>query len=109
MKHIVSVCNFDSGSSDLGSLGDTPSENSLRESLNVAPYTYNEWVIKGAEPIGIFIANVGYVVIKKAQEIMSFGEKQLIFGNVSISVQDVKDEFSSLSVYTMGKDGLVAL
>lgn len=109
LENIVSVCNFDSGSSDFGSLGDAPSENSLRESLNVAPYTYNEWVIKGAEPKGIFIANVGEILVKKAQKIIFYGEEQLIFGNVPISVQDVKNNFSKVPVFTMGKNGLIAV
>ena len=111
--HVLSVCSGDSGSTDYkgteGSLGLPPEEDAILESLNMMNEGYNEWRVLGANPIGIFIANTQCIIVKQEKE-LSAGQVQFKdFVATSISLEDVKSEFKSWTIYTMGEDGLEAL
>ena len=106
---VLSVCSADSGSSDYagqeGSLGVSPEENAILESLQVPSEMYNEWRILGAEPIGIFVANPQAIEVKQEVTLALGKERFTEITCVSISLQAVKEAFPNLLVYTMGDDG----
>jgi hypothetical protein len=107
---VLSVCSADSGSSDYagqeGSLGVSPEEEAILESLQVPSEMYNEWRILGAEPIGIFVANPQAIEVKQEVTLALGKERFTEIGCVPISLQEVKEAFPNLLVYTMGDDGL---
>jgi hypothetical protein len=112
-SQVLSVCSADSGSSDYagheGSMGVYPEEEAILSSLQVPSGMYNEWRIRGAESIGIFVSNPQAIDVKQrvtfAHGIGSFTE----IGCVRISLQAVRDAFPGLLVYTMGDEGLIQL
>jgi hypothetical protein len=66
---IISVKKSDSGSISFqdgseGSLGDPLTKASLTSSFEVKPGDYNEWRVKGAKPIGIFILDVANIEVR---------------------------------------------
>ena len=87
-------------------MGVSPDENAILESLTVTPGMYNEWRIRGAEPIGIFVTNPQAIEVKQevpfAVGVECFNE----IGPVEISLHAVKEAFRNLLVYTMGDNGL---
>jgi hypothetical protein len=110
---ILSVLPDDSGSSDFegseNSGGHAPSEETIADSLNVPFGRYNEWRIRGAEPIGIFVANPDNISAKKKSRISLDGELIEEIGSPNISLFDVTNAFPSLTIYTMGANRLSPL
>lgn len=112
-EQVLSVLAHDSGSSDFGgeenSGGNPPTEQSIVESF-CAPYGgYNEWRIRGAKPIGIFVDDPNNITVKKKQEFSFNGEHIETFGCESISLSLVRSSFPDLEIFTMGPDGLVKI
>jgi hypothetical protein len=109
-SHVLSVCSADSGSSDYagheGSMGVSPEEDAIRESLQVTNGMYNEWRILGAAPIGIFVVNPQAIEVKQEVTLALGMECFKEIACVHISLQKVKEAFPNLLVYTMGDDGL---
>lgn len=114
-KHsqVLSVCSADSGSSDYageeGSMGSTPDEDAINESLNVPSGIYNEWRIRGARPVGIFICDSQCMEVKQEMVFTVGGNQFADIICTSISLQAVKEAFPAMPVYTMGAEGLIQL
>lgn len=111
LSHLRSVCESDSGSSDIGeeegSLGEEPTEDSILRSLCVIDGDYNEWRIHGASPIGIFVADPNNIQAKLE---LNCGEEQITdIVPVPICLAQVFEAFPSLQVFTMGVQGLEEL
>lgn len=121
LSQVISVSSSDSGSSDFGgeegSLGHAPTEQTILDSLCVPEGGYNEWRVCGAEPIGIFIANPDAILVKKElvmelndEMALALGQARITeIGSIPISLQDVRAAFPSMSVFTMGGEGLELL
>lgn len=112
-EQVLSVLAHDSGSSDFGgtenSGGNFPTEKTIVDSFD-APYGgYNEWRIRGANPIGIFVANPSDITVKKKQELSFNGEHIVTFGCESISLSSVHSSFLDLQIFTMSPNGLVKI
>lgn len=114
-KHsqVLSVCSADSGSLDYagheGSLGSSPEEDAILESLQVPSGMYNECRILGAEPIGVFVSNPQAIEVKQKVTLVLGMERFTEIGCARISLQAVKEAFTNLLVYTMGDNGLIQL
>ncbi|MHB1401709.1 MAG: hypothetical protein ACYCWB_04835 [Thiobacillus sp.] len=109
-EQVLSVLPYDSGSSDFGgsenSGGHAPSEQTILASLNVPTGRYNEWRVRGAEPVGIFVANINEICVKKKTQLSLHGETFEDIGCTNITISSVLVAFPTLPVYTMGPDGL---
>jgi len=110
---VISVLPDDSGSSDFSgsenSGGYTPSEETVIESLDVPVGCYNEWRVRGAEPIGIFVANPNDIYVKTRMKIPMCGDLIDPIGSAKVPLSVVFDAFPLLPIYTMGTDGLITL
>lgn len=112
---VLSVSNADSGSfqgpggADFSS-GLPLSENTFQQTFDVVG-SYNEWRVKGAEVIGIFVHDVDWIEVKKACQIPDpcTGQISLEIGSMRIGLAEVLDAFDDLPVYTMITSGLVRL
>jgi hypothetical protein len=111
--HVVSVLADDSGSSDFGgsenSGGYSPSEETILDSINAPFGGYNEWRVRGAEPIGIFVANPNDIQVKKRAQVRVGAEVVDEIGCMSVPISAVVEAFPFFPIYTMGADGLVKI
>lgn len=105
LSQVLSVCRFDSGSSNFGglegSMGEAPTEQTILDSLDVPDGSYNEWRIRGAKPTGIFVANPRNILAKKVLTWHTGIEQVTDIGCQKISLADVFAAFPKLPVYTM--------
>lgn len=113
LAQVLSVCSSDSGSTDFGgeegSLGESPTEEAILGSLNVRSGDYNEWRIRGAEPIGIFVANPAMIEVRKAVTYSLGDNKFSDFECKNIQLSDVFTAFPGKPVFTMGTNGIEKL
>ena len=113
LAHVLSVLPIDAGSSDVSgseySGGSPPSEEAILESFNVPFFRYNEWRVRGAKPIGIFVDNPHNIQVKKKELFSVCGEttEQIVCKEIPFSA--VVDAFPTLPIYTIGPDGLIDL
>jgi hypothetical protein len=112
-SQLLSVSSCDSGSSHYagreGSMGAAPEEDAILDSLNVPMGTYNEWRIRGAVPVGIFIANPMWILVKQ-ESTLTVGEERITdIGCAPISLQAAQMAFPSWPIYTMGAEGIEQL
>jgi hypothetical protein len=109
-RQVLSVLPDDSGSANFGgsesSGGYLPSEETILASLDVRVGSYNEWRVKGAEPVGIFVANTSAVCAKKKTQLSIPGESFEAIGCTSIPISAVLAAFPTLPIQTMVPDGL---
>jgi len=109
-EQVVSVLSDDSGSSDFGgsenSGGHTPSEQTILASLDVPAGRYNEWRVRGARPIGIFVTDTGNICAKKKVRIPFDSGLINCIGCISIPLSSVIDSFPTLPIYTLWTSGL---
>ncbi len=117
LEHVLSVYNTDSGSSyhhgQEGSLGEDPSEDSLARSLDEVPTDeYNEWRLRGAPPMGIFVADTSHICVKQwvtpnvPEELVST-ENNPVLCRVPFRLDGVLAAFPNHCIYTLDKEGLV--
>ena len=110
LDQVVSVLADDSGSSDFGgtemSAGQSPTNETILASLQVPAGRYNEWRVRGAEPIGIFVADVSNICAKKNVQLHLNGESIDEIGCTSITLQSIFDAFPDYPVYTLQPSGL---
>lgn len=108
--HVLTVCRTDSGSSDFGgkegSMGECPTEETILESLCVPDGEYNEWRVRGAKPIGIFVTNTHGILAKKESTFAFGGEQTTVIASASISIHAIQAAFPSLPIFTMEASGL---
>lgn len=113
IEEILSVSCQDSGASDYSgsedSMGVEPTENAITESLNQQVGSYNEWRIRGAKPIGIFVANPMNIMVKKEIKLNCAGEEFTEIGIDIVPLADIQAAFPDLPLYTMGVEGLEKL
>lgn len=113
LQQVLSVCSTDSGSTDFGgeegSLGDSPTEEAILESLDVRAGDYNEWRIRGAKPIGIFVADPANIEVRKAICLSCGDEVISDFACKRIQLPDVFAAFPGQPVFTMGDRGIEEL
>ena len=110
---VLSVSNSDSGSMTLpdgsdGSAGVPLSASSLASTFKVCG-AYNEWRVRDAEVVGIFIANPSNIYVKKEQKFDAGGHKFNEVAATSVSLNEVLDAFPDRKIFTMGPDGLIAV
>lgn len=112
-EQVLSVLADDSGSSDFedseNSGGYAPSEETIIASLNVPPGRYNEWRVRGAKPVGIFIANTSDIYVKKKTQLSLNGETFEEIGCTSIAISSVFDAFQNMPIFTLEADGIVCI
>lgn len=112
-SNVISVCQCDSGSSAYGSMGQPPSEQTILASLCVQACEegckYNEWRIKGAIPIGIFVSNPLNICVKKKNLCTNVPISFEGIAGESICLADVFTAFPKLPIYSMGSNGLIQL
>ena len=110
IEQVVSVLAVDSGSSDFGctesSAGEIPTSEALLASLQVPSGKYNEWRLRGAEPIGIFVADIHNICAKKKFQLRFNGESVDGIGCTDITLQSILEAFPGRSVYTLQPSGL---
>ncbi|WP_347990133.1 hypothetical protein [Methylomonas sp. AM2-LC] len=104
-EQVLSVRADDSGSSDFGgaenSGGHAPSEQTILESLNVTAGRYNEWRVRGAEPVGIFVANTNDIYAKRKTQLSHNGETFEEIGYTNIAISSVFEAFPEMPIFTM--------
>lgn len=112
-EQVLSVLADDSGSSDFegaeNSGGHAPSEQTILESFNVLAGSYNEWRVRGAEPVGIFVANTNKILVKRKQQILHNGEALEVINRINIEILSVFGAFPKMSTFTMTAEKLVCL
>jgi hypothetical protein len=114
VEHVLSVCSSDSGSYESSdgedfSAGVPLSESSLRETFNVPSGSYNEWRIRGAPLLGIFVADQHRIIVKQPTTLKINDEQINDIYCTQIDLEMVFESFPSRKVYTLGTDGLVEL
>ena len=104
--NILTVDNCDSGSNDYGSAGNPLTIGSFNESFRVPNGGYNEWRIRGAEVMGVFVANPACILIRKVVPIIiNEQEYEPTTSAERISLVEIFSKFPDLKVFTMGKNG----
>lgn len=110
IDQVVSVLADDSGSSDFGgtesSAGEFPTSETLLASLQVPAGRYNEWRIRSAEPIGIFVEDIHNICAKKKVQLHFNGESIDEIVCTNITLQSVLEAFPGRPVYTLHSSGL---
>ena len=112
--NVISVSNTDSGSTSLsdgsdGSRGFPLSLETLASSFDVKFGNYNEWRVRGAQVVGIFVADRSNIQVKK-ENVLRVGEHECKFiGETPIDLDEVFTEFPHHSVFTMGLSGLIEI
>lgn len=109
---VLSVSNTDAGSRE----GDDGIDRSAGEPLTLDAFkktfqvsgAYNEWRVRGAEVVGIFVHDIDRIEAKKLLEIPGLpgGELLLEIGCARIDLAEVFDAFTTLPVFTMTSSGL---
>lgn len=90
-------------------MGAAPEEEAILESLSVPIGGYNEWRIRGAIPIGVFVAKP-QCILAKQESTFTVGEETLKeIGSALISLQATREASPSLPFYTMEVDRLEKL
>ncbi|OYU45718.1 MAG: hypothetical protein CFE44_06015 [Burkholderiales bacterium PBB4] len=112
--HVISAAGSDSGSTMLpdgsdGSAGLSLTPDSLAATFEVAPGSYNEWRVRGAEVVGIFIADPTNIYVKKAVRLSAGGVEFDDVAATRISIDEVFAEFPRHPVFTFGVAGLVEI
>lgn len=112
--NVISAAASDSGSTTLsdgtdGSLGLPLSSDTLVETFNVGFGNYNEWRVRGADVLGIFVADPSNVQVKKEVVLIKDGHEFMVTGATSISMDEVFAAFPQHSVFTMGAAGLIEI
>ncbi|WP_199135365.1 hypothetical protein [Delftia sp. ASV31] len=79
----------------------------LEETFQVAG-PYNEWRVRSAEVIGIFVHNIHYVEAKKELQIPGLPDGEILnaIGVTRIELAEVFAAFEPLQVFTMTPSGL---
>lgn len=110
IAQVVSVLANDPGSSDFGgtesSAGQSPTSETLLASLQVSAGRYNEWRVRGAEPIGIFVSDTSNICVKKKIPLHFNGKSIDEIACTNITLQSVLDAFPNSPVYTLLATGL---
>lgn len=109
---VLSVSNSDSGSYQAPngtdcSLGAALDINTFEATFQVAG-AYNEWRVRGADVLGIFVLDIYSVDVKKEMQISApNGTSWSEISTVRIGLAEVLDTFDDLPVYTMTPSGLI--
>lgn len=112
---VLSVSNSDAGASTLldgseNSGGDPViTIDSVAASLDIGSHPYNEWRVKGAEVIGIIVANPGHMLAKRSQTFEIDGREETIIAQHPVTFDEVASAFPDLPIYTMSQAGLILL
>jgi expansin (peptidoglycan-binding protein) len=111
---VLSVSNDDSGSltwtdGSEGSAGTGLSAEAFSDSFNVANGRYNEWRVKGAPIIGIFVADPNNIQVKRLQAVRGPDATYMVVGLDHISLDEVAATFAGQPVFTMLESGPVKL
>ena len=88
------------------SAGKVPTFETLLESLQVPAGSYNEWRVRGAEPFGIFVADINNICAKKRVQLHFNGESIDEIGCINITLQSILEAFPDRPVYTLQQSGL---
>ncbi|MBR0670744.1 hypothetical protein [Neoroseomonas soli] len=88
------------------SLGELLSAASFDASLNrVAPGSYNEWRVRGAKPVGLFIEDPANIEVRhKAQCELPWGTETIIAPK-RICLAEVRTAFPDKPIWTMDSNG----
>jgi hypothetical protein len=112
---VLSVSNTDSGSStdnygNNQSGGEPLTEENFEKTFQVVG-GYNEWRVRGAEVVGIFVHDISCIVVKKHLQVPGLpdGECLHTIGGKCIPLSEVFDSFPNRPIYTMTPDGLKKL
>lgn len=117
---IISVCDDDAGSSldadgNSQSFGKPLSVEVVEQSFLCMPDSYNEWILKGANVRGIFVADPNCIYVKKAM-VMDYPDMpeylrslEPEIGMTEISLLEVFDSFPDQPIFTMRANGLVEI
>ena len=110
IEQLVSVLADDSGSTDFGgkeiSAGEIPTSETLLASSQVRAGCYNEWRVRGAEPIGIFVVDIHNICAKKKLQLHFNGELIDEICCTNIIFQSILEAFPGYPVYTFQSSGL---
>lgn len=112
--NVVSAANSDSGSTMLpdgsdGSAGFPLSPQTLASTFDVWIGDYNEWRVRGAEVVGIFVADPLNINVKKKAVQHVDGQEFKFVGIATITLDEVFSAFLHHSIFTMGSTGLVEI
>ncbi len=112
--NVVSAAASDSGSTTLpdgtdGSLGLPLTHETLAATFNVWLWNYNEWRVRGAEVVGIFVADPLNIEVKKKVVLTLDGHEFTEVAATSIELDEVLSTFPHQSIFTMGPAGLVEI
>jgi hypothetical protein len=112
-SNVVSVSNTDAGSTTLpdgsdGSAGFPLSAETLALTFEVWD-AYNEWRVRGAEVVGIFVADPSNIEVKKRVVLKVDGHEIIEVVATCISLDEVFTAFPHHSIFSMGPAGMVEL
>lgn len=108
---VISVSNSDSGSTTWKdgsyiSSGVQLSKESFDLTFNVDSGEYNEWLVKGAKVIGIFVSDPRKIWVKKFVNIDAGPELIKTTSPVPLKLEEVKNAFPAYSVFTLNSEGI---
>jgi hypothetical protein len=102
--NVNSVSNSDAGSMTLadgtdGSLGSPLTQETLTATFDVQPGHYNEWRVRGAEVLGIFVDDPRSISVKKDLVFYVGGEKVITVAADPIGIAEVFSAFPKCSIF----------
>jgi hypothetical protein len=112
-SQVLRVRNADAGSCELPngsveSLGVPLSKESFDDTFSPAG-AYNEWRVRGADPVGIFVAVPADIYVQKYIVRGEAEHRWEGIGKDPISLDEVASKFPDQDIYTMGPNGLQLL
>ena len=112
--NVISAASSDSGSMTLsdgtdGTLGLPLTPETLAETFGVWFGNYNEWRVRDAEVVGIFVADPLNIRVKEEVVLDAGGEECRTVAAESIDLSEVFAAFPHQSIFTLGPAGLVEI
>ena len=88
------------------SLGAALSDVSFDASIDgVVPGTYNEWRVRGAKPVGVFVLNPANILVRQTFIVPGpYGQEEIVAAG-RISLDEVRAAFPGQPIWTMASGG----
>lgn len=114
VEDVLSVYHDDAGAYDVAganqSDGAALSDATFDTSIDgTVPGTYNEWRVRGAKPVGIFVLDPSNIFVRQKITVLGpFGDEEIISA-CSISLDAVRTAFRGQPIWTMTPGGPLQL
>ena len=111
ISQLISVCSTDAVFNGSHSLGQSPTYQTVSDSLNAMHGRHNEWLVKGAPIKGIFVTfpTGSHARRKFPPPSVPYGGTDPIFASSWFSILEIRQAFPDQDIYTLDNGKLVLL